>query len=420
MKNLVTIFSVLFGTFSAWAQPVSDSITMGQFYVNQIFYSLENGEVANEDNTNWDLAFTTHGNGAAGSAIWINEFNTVLWKYPGDTSNWSGFDTTGHENWERLLNSDTTWTNGAFNKYRGAAGMFDMGWGILNPSNNYWTFGDSLYLLRLNDGSFRKLWIVSLKTGVWEYKYANIDGSNEQVFTIDKSVYPKRNFVYHSVLNDQIVDREPDNDTWDITFTKHVDYLNPPGMYQSMTSVFSNRGVYTAKSHETDYAAASVSTSPQTAYTDRIDNIGREWKKYSSSSGWITYDSIAYFLYVNDSTDWYRMVFTGFEGMGTGKAIFETEELFTVSVEEPEQKMTWSLYPNPAAENVTILMDNSLQGTVNMQIMDITGKIVWNNSFGLNSGVTQKQVNISHLNSGVYFVVLSNSNLKTMQKLIVE
>lgn len=420
MKNIITIISISFGIISAYGQSVSDSITMGQFYVNQVFYSLENGEIANEDNTNWDLAFTTFGNGAAGSAILINEFNTVLWKYPGDTSNWSGFDTTGYENWERLLNSDTTWTNGAFNKYRGASGMFDMGWGVLNPSNNYWTFGDSIYLLRLNDGTFRKLWIVSLKTGVWEYKYANIDGSNEQVFTLDKSTYPKRNFVYHSVLNDQIVDREPDNDIWDITFSKHVDYLNPPGMYQSMTSVFSNRKVWTAKSHEADYAAASIATVPQTTFTQKIDNIGREWKKYNSSSGWLTYDSIAYFLYVNDSTNFYRMVFTGFEGMGTGKALFEKEKLITVSVEAPEQNVTWSMYPNPASETMNVLIDNSQVGDVTLDIIDVSGKMVWTEKFGLVSGVNQKVVSLSHLRSGIYFVILKNEHIKTMQKLIVE
>ena len=156
--------------------------------------------------------------------------------------------------------------------HRGASGTFDMGWGVLNPLNNYWTFGDSLYLIKLSDNSFRKLWIVSLKSGTWEYKYANVDGSNEQTFSIVKSTYPNRNFVYHSILNNVIIDREPDNTTWDIMFAKHTDYISYAGQYVSVTSVFNNRNVWSAKAYEADYVAASTSITPQTTLNQKINN----------------------------------------------------------------------------------------------------------------------------------------------------
>src|SRR5690606_27939181 len=231
MQILTKIFLPIFILLNTiFAQPVSETVSMQAQYQQQVFYSLENGIIKSESATNWEIAFAVSGNGAAGSAILLNEANTTLWAYPGDTSVWNTFDTTNYNTWERLLNTDTSWTNGAFNVYRGANGMFDMGWGILNPQNNFWTFGDSLYLVKLANNSFKKLWIVSLKSGVWEFEYANIDGSNEQTITFNKNNYPNRNFVYFSMINNQLIDREPDNTTWELTFVKHTDYVFPPGM----------------------------------------------------------------------------------------------------------------------------------------------------------------------------------------------
>ena len=414
MKKIITIFTLGLISFNVNGQAVNDSISMESLYTNQVFYSLDNGEVSNINNNDWELGFSADGDGAAGSAIILNEATATLWAYPSDTADWNSFDTTGHLSWEQLLNTDTSWTNGAFNVHRGAAGGLDMGWGVLNPLNNYWTFGDSLYLAKLSDNSFRKIWIVSLKTGVWEYKYANVDGSNEQSFTIDKSNYPNKNFVYHSMLTDQVIDREPDNTTWDIMFAKHVDYLSPSGIYQGVTSVFNNRNVWTAKAHETDSATAATSITPQTTFNQNITNIGREWKTYNSSTGWAVYDSIAYFAFDNDSTNFYRIVFTGFGGLATGKAYFNTEMLQTVSVVNYKNKIiNFSVYPNPATDNVTLLMDYYESSNMNISTVDLSGKMVYNEVQQLISGINQKTININQLKSGIYILRLQNDQLNS-------
>lgn len=420
MKKFITTLSILLVSFlNVKAQSVNDSTSMNAFYTNQVFYSLANGEIANIDNNNWELGFATYGNGAAGSAIILNEATATLWAYPGDTSAWNSFDTTGYVGWEQLLNTDTSWTNGAFNVHRGAAGTFDMGWGELNPLNNYWTFGDSLYLVKLSDNSFRKLWILSLKSGTWEFKYANIDGSNEQTFSIVKSTYPNRNFVYHSILSNSTIDREPDNTTWDIMFAKHTDYISYAGQYVSVTSVFNNRNVWSAKAYEADYATASTSINPQTSLNQNINNIGREWKKYSSATGWTVFDSIAYFVYDNDSANFYRVVFTGFGGMLSGKSYFNKELLQNVSVNDFEQKVSMSIYPNPTRGNVTLLLDYPSNDNLEINIIDLSGKIVYQNVLSLSAGVNQKLLDINHLTSGLYLMSIKNEKFNTSQKLIV-
>ena len=400
------------------AQTIKDSISMEQNYTQQVFYSLDSGLISRVEMGNWDLAFAMYNRGAEGSAILINEANTTIWAHPGDTSNWTGFDTTGFNTWDRYLNSDTSWTNGALNTKRGAKGVFDMGWGELNPSNNFWTFGHTLYLVKLSNNSYRKLWIMSLKTGVWEFKYANLDGSNEHIFLIKKSDYTKRNFVYHSMLNDTTLDREPDNDTWDLTFMKHIDYINPPGMYVNASSVFNNRSVWTSKAHEKDYEAASISVKPQTEFNQKINNVGREWKRFSSRTGWTVYDSIAYFLYDNDSSDFFRIVFTGFGGSQNGKAYFDKTLFAKVSVQTANRTFNYSLYPNPAADILNVLIDYPTNEQVDFMITDVQGRVRQVGTLNISAGVNHKILDLTDLPAGMYILSLGNDDFKSQQKLI--
>ena len=416
MKTLTKSFIILFALLNnSFAQPVSETVSMQAQYQQQVFYNLENGIIKSESVTNWDIAFAVSGNGAAGSAILLNETNATLWAYPGDTSEWSTFDTTNYSTWERLLNTDTSWTNGAFNVYRGTNGMFDMGWGILNPQNNYWTFGDSLYLIKLADNSFKKLWIVSLKTGTWEFKYANVDGSNEQTITFNKNSYPNRNFVYFSIINNQLIDREPDNTTWELTFVKHTDYISYANQYVGVTSIFSNVNVWSAKGNYPDFVTANAATSPQTAFTKNINNIGREWKKYSSANGWEVYDTIAYFVNNLDSTKLFRIVFTGFGGMANGDTYFDIEEITTTSLDEKLSFINFEFYPNPANENINIRVSDNVNH-LQANILDITGKTL-KTSLLIN---TLNELYVGDLPSGIYLLQLLTDKEQITKKLIIE
>lgn len=410
-KSIIILFILLNNTF---AQPISETVSMQAQYSHQVFYSLENGIIKSEINNNWDMAFAVSGNGAAGSAILLNEANSTLWNYPGDTSAWNSFDTTNHHSWERLLNTDTSWTNGAFNIHRGANGTFDMGWGILNPQNNFWTFGDSLYLIKLADNTYRKLWIVSLKSSTWEFKYANVDGTNQQTITFNKTTYPNRNFIYFSILNNQLIDREPNNTSWELTFTKHIDYVNPPGTHVSVSSIFSNKNVWSAKAHLPDFNTANTATSPQTAYTLNTNNIGREWKKYSSANGWEVYDSIAYFVHNYDSTKLFRIVFTGFGGLANGDTYFDIEEITPTNITENNLSTSFVVYPNPTKENITIITNEN--ENTSLTLIDINGKIVKSTFLSINNN----QLYIGNLPKGIYFVQLITKQQTFTKKLIIQ
>lgn len=415
MKKLITsIFTVLI-TVSINAQGVNDSTSMGQYYTNQVFYSFANGEVANIPNNDWDIAFALSGQGAAGSAILLNEAYATLWQAPVDTNAWSSFDTTGQLSWEQLLNSDTSWTNGAFNKYRGGASFFDLGWGTLDPNNNYWTLGDSLYLIKTVNGNFKKLWIKSLKQGEWNFKYADINGANENSITITKTDYPNKNFIYVSLTTGNVIDREPDNSIWDIMFSKHTDYVFPPGMYIGVTSVFNNVGLWTARSDEADFNAAINAITPQQAYNQNVINIGRTWKRRVNGQ-WVVNDSIAYFAWNKDSTDLYRIVFTDFGGMTTGKSYFNIAKIATVGFSETiNTTKTITVYPNPTTNYVNINVTGFNTNSI-LNIYNTSGQLMKTQT--IINGI--QTISVEDMPKGLYIYTINDDTKTINGKLVIE
>ena len=157
MKKIFSLL-ILFVAFSFKGFSQSHTVNLQPSYSNQSFFSLENGEVSNITNTDWDLAFSTF---TMSSSIRINGgMGTELYSYPlGDTTDWNTFNSSNISNWQPIHNSDTNWFIGAFDK--NSTSMFDMGWGVYNMVTHFVT-GDSLYAIKTVNGDWKKLWIEKL------------------------------------------------------------------------------------------------------------------------------------------------------------------------------------------------------------------------------------------------------------------
>lgn len=418
MKKPIVLIILSFCFITIFGQN-TDTVVTGATYANRVFYSLDNDDVLSTAVNDWDIAFSCYGPRAAGSAILINEAASFLYNTPHDTGAWNTFDTTGAYTWKQLLNSDTSWTNGAFNAYRGAAGLFDMGWGILNPNNNHWTFGDSIYLIKLHDGSFRKLVITSLKTGVWTFTYANLNGTNPQTVSITKTNYPKRNFIYFSLVNNQIIDKEPDNDTWELLFQKHRDLVS--NMHVSVSGVFKNRNIWSAKANLPSFNDAMNATSAQTPFTKNAVDIGYEWKKFNSQTGWKVYDTIAYFIYNIDSTMFYRIVFTGFGGSANGHFIFNKTLLKNLSTNEYNSTLkNLSIYPNPSNGQFSILYESAENTSALLTIYNMQGVLVYSENLNFTKGIYTNSIIAKNISSGMYLMVVETKTNRYTSKLIIE
>ena len=409
--NKIFTALLLFISLNLFSQ--NQSISLLPSYTNQSFYSLENGEVANLNNTDWDLAFST---ATMSSSIRINAgIGTELYSYPlGDTTDWNNFNSSNLSNWLPIYNSDTNWFVGAFDK--NSTSMFDMGWGMYSMITHHVT-GDSLYAIKTVGGDWKKLWIQKLANDEYTFKYANLDGTNEINTSVSKLNYSDKNFIYYSLDLNSILDREPNSIDWDITFTKYITPVQ--GMPYGVTGVMSNDGVQVAQvdnlpdpNSYTDYSQHSMST--------EINTIGYDWKSFDMST--FSYSVEPYRCYfVKDLQDkvW-RIIFTSFEGSSTGNIEFNTQEMTSsTSVSELQCDIsTFEIYPNPITDNnLTIVFDNSFNET-QLKIFTVTGKQVFDKNIN-GAGFQAKSFSLPNLDKGLYIVSISSRGNSIQKKLLI-
>lgn len=303
----------------------NETITMGQGYANDIYYSMANGVVATVPRANWDIAFET---GSRTSTIIINAGTGVkLYTYPnGDISAWSSMDITGIENWKEMNNSDTTWSFGAFE--RNALGHPDYGWGIYN-SVTHDVVSDSLFVLQLPDQSYKKLWIIKKASVDNEYIFeiANIDGTGDVTDTVNCEPYVSKNFIYYSVTSGTVIDREPDTDSWDFVVTRYIEMI-PDGtgglVPYPVIGVLTNTGVKSATLENVPFSTTDYSSA---VFVTSISEIGSDWKSFNMDTYQYSVDENKVYFVKDRDLSVYRIVFTAFEGSSTGLIGFDKTKL---------------------------------------------------------------------------------------------
>jgi hypothetical protein len=137
--------------------------------------------------------------------------------------------------------------------------------------------------------------------------------------------------------------------------------------------------------------------------------IGTHTESFSSNSDYIAFSSPLTIIGIPDS-----IVFLAFSGENPGSVLKLDDLAFSggnVGLEE-FSKFSQAVYPNPATDYVMI----KAEGTYNYEIVNLSGTVV--RSAKNVSGA--KEINISDLNSGVYFVRINNLNSTEIHKLIIE
>ena len=413
MKIILTYSLTLLFVYS-YSQS-SDSVTLNPSYTHQSFYNLNDGEIANIDNTNWDLAFSSSG---YGSAIRINaQAGVELYVYPnGDINDWNSVDISNINNWSSIMNSDTTWTIGAFNSTSVPTNSLDLGWGVYSTITHHIT-GDSLHIIKLSNGDYKKLQMIKLSSGVYDFKYANIDGSDEVTTNVSKSNYTSKNFGYYSLTNETELDREPDSDSWHILFTKYVSEIYP-GTNYAVTGVLTNKDIEVAKAEGVDISNVNYNSY---SFSSQINTIGYNWKSYNMSSfSYDIVDSLCFFIKDDFGSIW-KLQLTGFEGSSSGKINFNIENILSAS-DNVLDKNVFAIYPNPTkSKEIKIIYDlNYSTSSLNkFDFYDLNGKLVKSLKLA-NNGFFERDVNLYDLKSGIYFVSLITDEKLFQQKLIIQ
>ncbi len=410
MKKILLSVISLWTVCSLNAQ-VSDVVSTSGG-ANSVYYSLENGIVKTSANTGWDLAFNID---LFVANIRINGSGGVeVYAYPdGDTSDFMTLDTANLDNWPRLYNSVENWDKGAFNA-NATSNVFDFGWGVYNPGVNT-VVGDSILVVKTSLGDLKKIWVKSLTSGGYTFKYSNIDNSDMVEKFVALSGYSNKNYFYYSLDNDVILDREPPKADWDFVATKYEEFQTFQQAYYGVTGVLTSKEVSTREARNTD-----VTTAEWPDFTDELamNVMGADWKSFNMST--FSYDieeDLSYFV-TDKVGDIWQVIFTDYVGGASGDISFTKEKISAVSIDEANG-IKVGLYPNPAKDQVTFLYDNLTAINASITIQDLQGKVVYSNDFK-GEGFNQLTVDVSFLDAGIYNVVINSENRIGTQRLVIQ
>jgi Secretion system C-terminal sorting domain len=82
---------------------------------------------------------------------------------------------------------------------------------------------------------------------------------------------------------------------------------------------------------------------------------------------------------------------------------------------------TLSVYPNPASGNVHVNFESKVSNTVTIQLMDVTGRIVYTQSANVQTGLNNLNIDISSCNHGLYMMnIKSNQQVLTSKVSVIK
>lgn len=417
MKH-VYFFSFLFlATTSVQAQ-VFVELACGANYADQAYYRLSDDQTTTLANTSWDLAFTAVGFQDAG--ILINEssassFTTPLPELEVYAAGVEFFDDfiDPVSLVDRRYNAEKDWLNGALNTDKDPMNPFDFGWGQYNPMTNK-VIGSKVWVLKLRNGNYKKFMVDSVVLTTYYIRWADLDGANLQMMSIDKNDHKAAGFAYLSIQNNQILSNPPAD--WDFFWGRHTTPLDDGngGIIEYMvTGVLSGPGIQVAEADgvdvlEVDYVlgnyADSLSSDPNT--------IGNDWKYYDFSTGWnIDFDR-AYFVKTRDEHIW-KVIFVDFEGSSTGNMVFEKTDLGVISALQPVQPSSNTIQagPNPARPGDPLMVQwTGEAGPADFSLIDLQGRRVWSTTTHLTPGFQQITNTPDQLVPGMYVLQVRQGN----------
>ncbi|MCB0399651.1 MAG: S8 family serine peptidase [Winogradskyella sp.] len=95
----------------------------------------------------------------------------------------------------------------------------------------------------------------------------------------------------------------------------------------------------------------------------------------------------------------------------------------TLSVDENDLARKLAVYPNPSNGEFTITFEsnlNSVDNSVKIDVYDIQGRLVYNNSFINSSSLFKETIKLENAKAGVYMVNISEGNRTTSHKLVIQ
>jgi hypothetical protein len=283
-------------------------VELGGDYANQIYYDLETNSIIRQNNREvWDLAFEAGDNGfhillnesrIMAAALSAETAITALTSDAGLTYHWDyhtgNLDSTAIGDWQSL----------------GKVYVIDLGTSLT---------GESL--------GKKKLKVVSVSNTEYQIQFADLNSSTFETFTIPKST--TAGFTYFSMTGSgSLKDIEPDKGTWDLIFTAYCHVFDEHTPY-SVVGVLSNRYGVKVQEVAIPFDQLKYSDIVESAFEDRINVIGYDWKTYDFDNGTYTVHSNRTFIVKTVQGRYYKIRFVDYyDANGVkGAPKFELQEL---------------------------------------------------------------------------------------------
>ena len=412
---LATAFIGILPAAAQKTTPVNDTIYMGASYINEVYYSMASGNKGAVNRKQWDIAFRAN---RMSASILTNDASAVeLYAYPkSDTSGWASMDTVGIYAWKKMVNSTTDWEEGAF--CRNQKGHPDYGWGKYNSSTHN-VLGDSLFIIKLRNGSFRKLRILEKfsSDNIFGFRYANLDGTGDTTVMLDCKPYSTKNFVGYSIATKQLIDFEPVvSNQWDLLFTKYM-YTYPDGVLYPVTGVLSN---YDVKVNTFKHVPLNYQLWDEATMDSTRSPIGWEWKKLNASYTYDIVDSTVYFVQ-DKAGNIHKLVFKEFAGGTTGRIVLQKEMISALGIDEiVTLDFNVAVYPNPVREVMNLVINPGKSESTVISLLDISGRKVFSNKYELpTETLSSLRIPVSGIQSGMYIVVIQCGTNTISRKVLV-
>lgn len=410
MKKIATILSALCLYTAVSAQTTQD-ISTGTGYQKQSYVNLSAGTEKQVANTAWDIAFSV---AAEDYGVFINESSgssmgnplPLVEVYDALTENFTEQPDPSFVVDFQLLNSEKSWSFGAFNERRFPDDALDLGWGTYNPQTGE-VLGTAVYVLKLRNGQYRKIRIESLINGVYTFKYANLDGTNELTKIINKADHAGKTLAYFSLETGATVNVEPASGGFDLFYGRYIAQLLDPstGEFISyyVTGILSGPGAKVAEADGVDPVTVAYADYQDSLRTE-LDVIGHDWKYFNLSSWSLDADRV-FFLKAKDDRVW-KLRFIDFGGSIDGTTTLEKTDLgIILAVQDPAAAgMKAAVYPNPVADQLTVSLDIpvALAQRGQLQLFDLQGKEVLRQSVELTAGFQVYTLRAAGLSGGLY------------------
>lgn len=408
MVQRFTLFALILSHLQILSAQDADfvEVVQGAGYAQEVYYQLESRETVAVSGDAWDIAFS----GGFSAGVWLNETTgpsgTTLGLYrlpPG----YSYQDTLTVEiAEERLFNDHSGYGDGAFAQVADPADPFDFGWGSYNPVNHIVGDGPA-YLLQKRDSSWIKFRINQLASGAFSFSYADLDGANETIDTVDTRLYADRSLIHYSMQTKEVVTAIPAE--YDLVFTRYytplddgqggtLDYL--------VTGVLQGPGIEVAEVKTLDPGQREFEAGTDTFATN-LDVIGYDWKSFDLSTfSYSIADDVVYFVKDRQDKLW-KLQFIDFEGSSTGVSVFSQAEAGVIS-NTADQRLAAAIqirtFPNPVVDQVTVQWkgENSLLDRATWQLISASGDLLRQGTFR-NASTGTLELSLENRPAGTYF-----------------